>query len=351
MSHAVELPPDESRGVFAWFAQNHVAASLAGALRSWSPAPPRSLTGPRAPRGVMPGDHAEHRQGRAGGRIRVRRPSEVEQSICVPDHRGSRRQGVTGVDKVTSTVGRGRGRPSSIETLQDADVDRVLDDVKNQRQTRSPTFPERDRRTDRRAPGARVKRGHQRCPISGDVGELALIKRLAEQTRDRPVEICRRSPRSSSSAVRDVRDLGGGQSRSGAAADYGITFDDRRQRDPQQQPRPARRRRSRRRRAGQTLLRIAGAGLPQGGEFEDSVTVLTSADGQRGAASATSPSVTRRFRRPGPRWRASTVVPTLSMLKVYRVGDQDAIVPHAKRSSDWVRGGRPRAADAGRRRR
>jgi len=118
------IPADERRGFFAWFVQNHVAATLIAL--SFIVAGIVALVTGRVRREVFPeiAPNVVTVQVTYPGAA----PTEVEQGVCLRIEEAV--EGVTGVDKVTSSANEGVGLVV-IETLQDADVGRVLDDVRN----------------------------------------------------------------------------------------------------------------------------------------------------------------------------------------------------------------------------
>jgi multidrug efflux pump subunit AcrB len=118
------IPAEERRGFFAWFAQNHVAATLLALAIAVTGIV--ALVSGRVRREVFPEI--------APNVVTVQvvypgaAPTEVEQGVCLRIEEAV--EGVTGVDKITSSANEGVGLVV-VETLQDADVDRVLDDVRN----------------------------------------------------------------------------------------------------------------------------------------------------------------------------------------------------------------------------
>ncbi len=167
------VPPDERRGLFAWFTQNHVAATLvaltfviAGLAALFSGRVRREVFPELSPNVVtvsVPYPGAT--------------PTEVEQGVCLRIEEVV--EGVTGVDKITSVANEGVGLVV-IETLQDADVGRVLDDIKN-RVDAITNFP-----AESEAPIVQrlvVRKEVINVSIYGDVDENTL-KRLAEQARE-----------------------------------------------------------------------------------------------------------------------------------------------------------------------
>ncbi|MCA8950404.1 MAG: efflux RND transporter permease subunit [Planctomycetes bacterium] len=167
------VPPEENRGLFAWFTQNHVASTLVAL--TISVAGMVALFGGRVRREVFP----EMTPNIVTVQVPYpgASPSEVAQSICLRVEDAV--EGVTGVDKITSTASEGAGF-IVIETLQEADVDRVLDDVKN-RVDAITTFP-----VDSEEPIVSrlvVRKEVINVSISGDADE-ATLKHIAEEARD-----------------------------------------------------------------------------------------------------------------------------------------------------------------------
>jgi len=167
------IPPDEDKGFFAKFTQNHVAATLL-ALAFVVAGLSALMTG-KVRREVFPEivpnivSVAVVYPGAT--------PTEVELGVCQRIEEAV--SSVTGVDKVTATAAEGSGSVI-VETLQDADVNRVLDDVKN-RVDAITNFPaEIEEPIVSRLV---VRKEVINVSISGDIAEKAL-KRLAERTRD-----------------------------------------------------------------------------------------------------------------------------------------------------------------------
>ncbi len=173
MHDSTGIPAAEASGFFARFIQNHVAATLL-ALTFVVAGLAALLTG-RVRREVFPEI--------APNIITVQvpypgaSPTEVEQGVCLRIEEVV--EGVTGVDKVTSSANEGVGLVV-IETLQDADVGRVLDDVKN-RVDGITNFPAQIE-----APILSrlvVRKEVINVSVHGHVEELVL-KRLAERARE-----------------------------------------------------------------------------------------------------------------------------------------------------------------------
>ena len=167
------VPPDEKKGFFAWFPQNHVAATLVAF--TFVVAGLAALFGGRVRREVFPEI--------APNIVTVQvpypgaTPTEVESGVCLRVEEAV--EGITGVDKVTSSANEGVGLVV-VETLQDADVDRVLDDVKN-RVDAITNFPaEIEEPIVSRLV---VRKEVVNVSVYGDVDELVL-KRTAERARE-----------------------------------------------------------------------------------------------------------------------------------------------------------------------
>lgn len=170
---AADDDPTTDRGFFAWFTQNHVAATLL-ALTFVVAGLAALLTG-RVRREVFPEI--------APNIVTVQvpypgaSPTEVEQGICLRIEEAV--EGITGVDTVTSSANEGVGLVV-IEALQDADLGRVLDDVKN-RIDAITNFPAQSE-----TPVVSrlvVRKEVINVSVHGHVDELVL-KRLAEQVRE-----------------------------------------------------------------------------------------------------------------------------------------------------------------------
>ena len=299
------VPPEEDRGFFAKFTQDHVAATLL-ALAFIIAGAAALLTG-RVRREVFP--EITPNVVRVAVVYPGATPAEVETGVCqlIEEAVAS----VTGVEKITSTAAEGAGTVS-VEALQDADVARVLDDVKNQVDA-IPNFP-----GEIEAPIVSrlvLRKQVINVSLSGEVGELPL-KRLAEQVRDRltdlaevtQVELDAVRPYEISVEVSED-----------TLRRHGLSFDEVAQAiRTSSLDLPAGAIKSA---VGQTLLRIQGQAY-RGREFED-VTVLTRADGSelklgevaRVVDGFADDDLLARFDgRPA------------ALLKVFRVGDQDAVV-------------------------
>ncbi len=167
------IPTDEKRGFFAWFVQNHVAATLVAA--TFLVAGLSALFTGRVRREVFPeiAPNIVTVQVTYPGAA----PAEVEQGVCLRVEEAV--EGVTGVDKVTSSANEGVGLVV-IETLQDADIDRVLDDVKNRVESITNFPAEIEEPIVSRLV---VRKEVINVSIYGDADERTL-KRLAERARE-----------------------------------------------------------------------------------------------------------------------------------------------------------------------
>ena len=167
------IPAEERRGFFAAITQNHVAATLIALV--FVVAGISALATGRVRREVFP----EIRPSIVNVQVVYpgATPTEVELGVCLRIEEAV--EGVTGIDKITSSANEGVGTVV-VEALQDADLDRVLDDIKN-RIDAITNFP-----AEIEEPIVSqlvVRKEVINVSISGDVGEKAL-KRLAERTRD-----------------------------------------------------------------------------------------------------------------------------------------------------------------------
>ena len=167
------VPADERRGFFAWFTGNHVAATLVAL--TFAVGGIAALLAGRVRREVFPE--------LAPNIVTVQvpypgaTPAEVEQGVCLRVEEAV--EGITGVDKVTSSANEGVGLVV-IEALENADLERVLDDVQNRVDAIS-NFP-----ADIEQPVVSrlvVSKEVVAVSIYGDAGEAAL-KRIAERARD-----------------------------------------------------------------------------------------------------------------------------------------------------------------------
>ncbi|MCR9245209.1 MAG: efflux RND transporter permease subunit [bacterium] len=310
------VPPEEGHGVFAWFTQNHVAATLvaltimvAGIV---------ALYGGRVKREVFPET--------APNIITVQvpypgaSPTEVAQSVCLRVEDAV--DGVTGVDKVTSNASEGAGSVT-IETLQEADVDRVLGDIKN-RIDAITTFP-----ADAEEPIVSrlvIRKEVINVSVSGNAAE-ATIKRIAEQARDELTML----PEISQAELAAVRAYEiAVEVSEDALRRYGLTFD-----------------------AVANAVRRSSLDLPAGAIKSDRGQTVLRVEGQayRGNDFAGVPLITRDD---GTRVLLGDVAQVkdgfaeddisarfdgkpAALIKVYRVGDQDAIAV-TRAVKDWVAG-------------
>ncbi len=299
------VPADEDRGFFAKFTQNHVAATLL-ALAFIVAGASALLTG-RVKREVFP--EITPNIVRVAVVYPGATPAEVETGVCQIIEEAV--SSVTGVEKITSTSTEGAGAVL-VEALQDADVGRVLDDVKNQVDAITNFPSEIEEPIVSRLV---LRKQVIYVSLSGDVGELPL-KRLAEQVRDELAAL----PEVTQVELEAVRPYEiSVEVSEDALRRYGLTFDlvaDAIRTGSLDLPAGAIKSTD-----GQTLLRIQGQAY-RGREFED-VTVLTRADGSelklgevaRVVDGFADDDLTARFDgRPA------------ALLKVFRVGDQDAIV-------------------------
>ncbi|MBX3463245.1 MAG: efflux RND transporter permease subunit [Planctomycetes bacterium] len=319
------LPADERRGFFAWFVQNHVAATLV-ALSFVVAGITALLTG-RVRREVFPEI--------APNIVTVQvvypgaAPAEVEQGVCLRIEEAV--EGVTGVDKVSSSANEGVGLVV-VETLQDADIDRVLDDVRN-RVDSITNFPAQIEKPI--VSRLVVRKEVINVSIYGDADE-AVLKRLAEAAREELGALAEVS-QVELSAVRPYEisiELGEAEMRR-----HGLTFDD---------VALAVRRGSLDLSAGaikaddgQTLLRVQGQAY-RGEEFAELV-LLTRPDGTRVRLGdvarvvdgfADDDLMARFDGKPA------------ALVKVFRVGEQDAIaITEAVRR--WVDAAAPRLLPPG----
>ncbi|MEZ6037103.1 MAG: efflux RND transporter permease subunit [Planctomycetota bacterium] len=310
------IPAEEQRGVFANFTKNHVAATLL-ALAFVVAGLAALLTG-RVRREVFPeiAPNIVNVQVVYPGAT----PTEVEQGVCQRIEEAV--QGITGVDKVTSNANEGAG-VVVVEALQDADLTRVLDDVKN-RVDAITNFPaEIEEPIVSRLV---VRKEVINVSISGDVDELVL-KRLAEHARDALTDL----PQITQVELAAVRAYEISIEVSEATLQrLGLTFDqvaDAVRRSSLDLPAGAIKAAD-----GQTLLRIEGQRY-RGAEFAE-LTVLTRADGTeiklgevaRVIDGFADEDLISRF----------DGKPT-ALLKVFRVGDQDAIAITTA-VKEWVDG-------------
>ncbi|MBL9077900.1 MAG: efflux RND transporter permease subunit [Planctomycetes bacterium] len=319
------IPADEKRGFFAWFVQNHVAATLVAL--SAVVAGLVALTTGRVRREVFPEiapNIVTVQVSYAGAS-----PTEVEQGICLRVEEAV--EGVTGVDKVTSSANEGTGLVV-IETLQDADVDRVLDDVRNRVESIT-NFP--DEAEQPIVSRLVVRKEVINVSIFGDADERTL-KRLAETAREElgalaavsQVELSAVRPYEISIELAET-----------AMRRHGITFDDVAaavRRGSLDLPAGAIKAAD-----GQTLLRVEGQAYT-GPQFAELV-LLTKPDGTTVRLGDVA-SVVDGFAEDDLMARFDGK--PAALVKVFRVGDQDAIaVTRAVR--DWVAEAGPRLLPAG----
>lgn len=173
MHEEAPIPVEERRGFFAGFTQNHVAATLVAA--TFVVAGIAMLTTGRVRREVFPEI--------ATPIVMITvpypgaTPKEVELGICQRVEEVV--EGVTGVEKVTSTANEGAGMVI-VEAMQSADLSRVFDDVRN-RVDAITNFPEEaEEPTVARLV---VRKEVINVSIFGEADERTL-KELAEQARD-----------------------------------------------------------------------------------------------------------------------------------------------------------------------
>ena len=173
MSDDPTIPVEERRGFFAWFTQNHVAATLVGF--TFVVAGLAALFGGRVRREVFPEI--------APNIVTVQvpypgaTPTEVESGVCLRVEEAV--EGITGVDKVTSSANEGVGL-IVVETLESADIEQVLSDVKN-RVDAITNFPvEIEEPIVSRLV---VRKEVVNVSVYGDVDEMVL-KRTAERARE-----------------------------------------------------------------------------------------------------------------------------------------------------------------------
>ena len=310
------IPAEERRGLFAWFTQNHVAATLVG-LTFVMAGLAALLTG-RVRREVFPelAPNVVTVQVPYPGAT----PTEVEQGICLRVEEAV--EGITGVDKITASANEGVGLVV-VETLQDADVEQVLSDVKN-RIDAITNFPaEIEEPIVSRLV---VRKEVINVSVYGDADELVL-KRTAERAREalaalpevsqvelaavRPYEL---TIELSEAALRRHRlsfdDVASAVRRGSLDLPAGAIKAD----------------------AGQTLLRVEGQAY-RGAEFA-ALVLLTQPDGTRVTVGDVA-TVVDGFADDdlAARFDGKPAV----LLKVFRVGEQDAIAVTAAVRA-WVEG-------------
>jgi multidrug efflux pump subunit AcrB len=167
------IPPEERVGFFAWFTQNHVAAVLLGL--TFVVAGLAALGTGRVRREVFPeiAPNVITVQVNYPGAT----PTEVAQGVCLRVEEAV--EGITGVDKITASANEGVGLVV-VEALESADIEQVLSDIKN-RVDAITNFPaEIEEPIVSRLV---VRKEVINVSIYGDADELVL-KRLAEQARE-----------------------------------------------------------------------------------------------------------------------------------------------------------------------
>ncbi|MGK0202708.1 MAG: multidrug efflux pump subunit AcrB, partial [Planctomycetota bacterium] len=305
MTRDPSIPPEEGKGFFAMFTQNHVAATLL-ALAFVVAGIAALMTG-KVKREVFP----EITPNIVSVAVIYpgATPTEVELGVCQRIEEAV--ASITGVDKVTASAGEGSGSVI-IETLQDADVSRVLDDVKNRIDAISNFPAEIEQPIVSRLV---VRKAVINVSISGEISELSL-KRLAERTRDTLTDLAEVS-QVELSAVRDYEvSIEVGEE---ALRRHSLTFD---------QVANAIRRSSMdlpagaiKASEGQTLLRIEGQAYDK--DAFEKISVLTRPDGSEVLLGEVA-TVIDGFAEQDLQARFDGTPSVL--LKVFRVGNQDAIV-------------------------
>jgi len=305
MDRDPSIPTEEGKGFFAMFTQNHVAATLLAA--AFVVAGITALMTGRIKREVFPEitpnivSIAVIYPGAT--------PTEVELGVCQRIEEAV--ASITGVDKVTASAAEGSGSVI-VETLQDADVNRVLNDIKNRIDAISNFPAEIEQPIVSRLV---VRKEVINVSISGEISELSL-KRLAERTRDSLTDLAEVS-QVELAAVRDYEvsiEIG-----EEALRRHALTFD---------QVANAIRRGSLdlpagaiKASEGQTLLRIQGQAYQQ--EDFEKIRVLTQPDGSEVLLGSIA-TVIDGFADQDLQTRFDGTPSAL--LKVFRVGNQDAIV-------------------------
>ncbi len=308
------LPPEDRSGFFAWFTSNHVAATLVAI--GFAVAGMSALFGDRVRREVFPE--------LAPNVINVTvaypgaAPSEIEQGICLRVEDAV--DGITGVDKITATASEGVGTVV-VETLQEADIDRVYDDIKN-RVDGITSFP-----VDAEEPIVSrmvVRRQVINVSVHGDASE-ATLKHIAEQVRDELSDL----PEISQAELAAVRpyEIAIEVSEEDLQR-HGLTFDavaNAVRRSSLDLPTGAIRARE-----GDTVLRVQSQAY-RGEEFAELV-LLTQTDGTRIRLGDVA-NVVDGFEETDQKARFDGS--SAALVKVFRVGDQDAIrITNAVK--DWV---------------
>jgi multidrug efflux pump subunit AcrB len=315
-----DLPAADRTGFFAWFTQNHVAAILLGL--TFTVAGLAALLTGKVRREVFPEI--------APNVITVQivypgaTPTEVAQGVCLRVEEAV--EGITGVDKITASANEGVGLVV-VEALESADLDQVLSDVKN-RVDAITNFPaEIEEPIVSRLV---VRKEVINVSIYGDADELVL-KRLAERAREELAAL----PQVSQVELAAVRPyeiaIEVGEE---ALRRHGLTFDDVAnavRRSSLDLPAGAIKASS-----GQTLLRVEGQAY-RGAEFA-AMPLLTRADGTRVTIGDVA-RVVDGFAEDDLAARFDGK--PAALLKVFRVGDQDALAVTAA-VRDWVaQHGRP----------
>lgn len=305
MARDPSIPTEEGRGFFAMFTQNHVAATLLAA--AFVVAGITALMTGRIKREVFPEitpnivSIAVVYPGAT--------PIEVELGVCQRIEEAV--ASITGVDKVTASAAEGSGSVI-VETLQDADVNRVLNDIKNRIDAISNFPAEIEQPIVSRLV---VRKEVINVSISGEISELSL-KRLAERARDSLTDLAEVS-QVELAAVRDYEVSI--EISEEALRRHALTFD---------QVANAIRRGSLdlpagaiKASEGQTLLRIQGQAYQQ--EDFEKISVLTQPDGSEVLLGSIA-KVIDGFADQDLQTRFDGTPSAL--LKVFRVGNQDAIV-------------------------
>ena len=316
MSDDFVVAGEEGRGVFAWFAQNHVAATLvalciavAGIAALVTGRVRREVFPEMTPNVVMiqvpyPGAS----------------PEEVAQSICLRIEDAV--EGVTGVDKVTSTASEGLGLVV-VEALQEASMSQVLNDIENQVNAIT-TFP-----GDSEEPIVSrqvVRREVINVSVHGDADEVTL-KRLAQQARDALTAL----PEISQADLAAVRPYEIGIELAEAALRrHGLTFDavaEAVRKSSLDLPAGSIKSSS-----GQTNLRVTGQAY-RGEQFAD-IALLSRGDGSRVLLRDVA-EIVDGFAETDTSARFDGE--PAALIQVFRVGDQDAITITSA-VKDWVAG-------------
>ena len=303
-------------GLMAWFTQNHVAATLL-ALTFAVAGLAALLTG-TVRREVFPeiAPNIVTIQVPYPGAT----PTEVESGICLRIEEAV--EGITGVDKVSSTANEGMGMVI-VEALQNADMVQVLADVK----ARVDAITNLPVEAEEPVVGQLVVRKEViNVTIAGDADERTL-KRLAEQARDALAAL----PQISQVELAAVRpDEIAIEVAEDALKRWGLTFDQVAQavrRSSIDLPAGAIKAAE-----GQTLLRVQGQ-VYRGEQFAELV-VVTRPDGTRITLGEVA---TIRDGFADDDLQARFDGKPAALLKVFRVGEQDAIAVTSA-VKDWVQG-------------